>query len=102
MISFILRLFFGTKAERDIKKLKPVVELINSIEEEVKSYSDEQLAEKTNQFKEQLRDGKTLDDVLPEAFAVVRETARRVLGKLSECGMIEFDRSTYPGFCRLK
>ena len=81
MINFILRILFGTKAERDIKKLQPVVELVNSLEPEIRKLSDEQLSGKTNEFKQQLRDGKALDDILPEAFAVVRETARRLLGE---------------------
>ncbi len=81
MINFILRILFGTKTERDIKKLQPVVELVNSLEPEIRKLSDEQLSGKTNEFKQQLRDGKALDDILPEAFAVVRETARRLLGE---------------------
>ncbi len=81
MLNFILRLFFGTKTERDIKKLKPTVDLINSLDPEIKKLTDENLSGKTNEFKQRLRDGETLDDILPETFAVVRETARRILGE---------------------
>lgn len=81
MIGFILKLLFGTKAERDIKKLQPLVDKINSLEPEIRALTDEQLSAKTNEFKQRLRAGETLDDLLPEAFAVVRETARRVLGE---------------------
>ena len=72
MINFLLRLLFGTKAERDIKKLQPTVDLVNSLEPEIRRFSDEQLSGKTNEFKQKLRDGKALDDILPEAFAAVR------------------------------
>lgn len=81
MINFILRLFFGTKAERDIKKLQPTVDLINTLEQEIRKLSDEDLAGKTNELKQKLKEGETLDDILPEAFAIVRETARRLLGE---------------------
>ncbi|MBU1077125.1 MAG: preprotein translocase subunit SecA, partial [Spirochaetes bacterium] len=81
MINFFLRILFGTKTERDIKKLQPVVALINSLEPEIRELTDEKLAEKTNEFKEHLRNGSSLEDILPEAFAVVREAARRLLGE---------------------
>ena len=58
----------------------PIVDKINGLEEEISKLTDEQLKNKTNEFKKQLEEGKTLDDILPEAFAVVREAAKRVLG----------------------
>ena len=81
MINFLLKLIFGTKSERDIKKLQPIVDRINSLEKEIKILKDEELRGKTNEFKQRLKSGESLDDILPEAFAVVRETARRVLGE---------------------
>ncbi len=70
----------GTKNERELKKLRPLVERINALEPEVRKLKDHELAAKTAEFRERLDRGATLDDLLPEAFAVVRETARRVLG----------------------
>ena len=71
---------FGTRSEREIKKIRPIVDKILSLEEEYKSLSEEQLRGKTAVFKERLAKGETLDDILPEAFAAVREAADRVLG----------------------
>ncbi|MGB9793233.1 MAG: DEAD/DEAH box helicase, partial [Thermacetogeniaceae bacterium] len=65
---------------REIKRLQKVVDVINSYEPEMRSLSDSQLRAKTQEFRERLKRGETLDDLLPEAFAVVREAARRVLG----------------------
>jgi preprotein translocase subunit SecA len=70
---------FGSKHERDVRTLIPFVEKINNFEPEIKSLSDEQLRGKTTEFKERLGKGETLDDVLCEAFAVVREAARRTI-----------------------
>ena len=65
---------------REIKRLKKIVDIINSLEPEIKALSDEALRSKTGEFKERLAQGETLDDLLPEAFAVVREASSRVLG----------------------
>ncbi len=81
MINFLLKMIFGTKSERDIKKIQPIVDKINSLEPEMRNLSDKELSGKTNEFKQRLNKGETLDDLLPEAFAVVRETARRILGE---------------------
>lgn len=70
---------FGSKYERDIKTYRPYVEKINSFEREIKSLSDENLKNKTKEFKERLGQGETLDDILCEAFAVVREVAHRTI-----------------------
>lgn len=66
--------------EREIKRLNKTVEKINQLEPQIKALSDEQLREKTAEFKERLQKGETFDDLLPEAFAVVREASQRVLG----------------------
>ena len=71
---------FGTRSEREIKKIQPLVDSILALEEEYKALSQEQLQGKTAVFKERLAQGETLDDLLPEAFAAVREAAWRVLG----------------------
>lgn len=71
---------FGSYSEKEVKRIKPIVEKINSLEEDIKKLSDEQLKNKTIEFIKQLEAGKTLNDILPEAFAVVREASKRVLG----------------------
>ena len=71
---------FGTKHDREVKKMQPLVAEINELESGLKQLSDEQLAAKTPEFKERLGKGETLDDILPEAFAVCREAGIRVLG----------------------
>src|SRR5436305_215732 len=81
MITQILAKIFGTANERKIKHLQPVVDQINSFEPEMLKLTDEQLSAKTNEFREQLSKGRHLDDILPEAFAVVREASRRKLGQ---------------------
>ncbi|MDI6794188.1 MAG: preprotein translocase subunit SecA [bacterium] len=75
----ILARIFGTKQERDIKRLQPMVDEIKEWEEEISRLTDEQLAAKTPYFKQKLADGETLDDILPEAFAVAREVAKRTV-----------------------
>lgn len=76
----LLQKIFGNYSDKEIKKIMPIVAKINSLEPSVSSLSDEQLRGKTDEFKERLANGETLDDLLPEAFAVVREAAKRVLG----------------------
>ncbi|MBQ5608244.1 MAG: preprotein translocase subunit SecA [Oscillospiraceae bacterium] len=71
---------FGTRSEREIKKIQPIVDSILALEEEYKALSQEELQGKTALFKERLASGETLDDLLPEAFAAIREAAWRVLG----------------------
>src|ERR1051326_2375867 len=79
MIQKILAKVVGTQNDRELKRLRPLVEKINSLEPSVQPLSDEQLRGKTAEFKQRLAAGETLDDLLPEAFAVVREVGRRVL-----------------------
>ena len=71
---------FGTRSQREIKKIQPTVDKILSLEDEYRALSEEELRAKTGLFKERLAQGETLDDLLPEAFAAVREAADRVLG----------------------
>ena len=71
---------FGTRSEREVKKLTPQVDAVMALEDEYRKLTDEQLKDKTRQFKERLANGETLDQLLPEAFATVREAADRVLG----------------------
>jgi len=72
MITNILKKIIGTKNERELKRIQPLVEKTNSFEEEYKALSDEQLRAKTPFFKERLEQGEELDALLPEAFAAVR------------------------------
>ena len=72
---------FGTRSQREIKKIQPTVDRILSMEEAYKNLSEEELKGKTAQFKARLEAGETLDDILPEAFAAMREAADRVLGQ---------------------
>jgi len=71
---------FGSQSRREIKRIMPIVEKIEALESEMQNLSDEALKNKTNEFKEALKAGKTLDDIQVEAFAVAKEAARRVLG----------------------
>ena len=71
---------FKSYSEKEVKRVMPIVEKINGLEEEISKLTDEELKNKTNIFKKELEEGKTLDDLLPEAFAVVREASKRVLG----------------------
>jgi len=79
MLDATLAKIFGTKNEREIKKIRPQVAAINDLEPQVQALSDAELAAKTVEFRQRLADGETLDDLLVEAFAVVREAGRRVL-----------------------
>jgi preprotein translocase subunit SecA len=79
MFNSILTKIVGSKNERDLKKMRPTVERINGLEPEFVRMSDVQLAEMTSKLRQRLAGGETLDDVLPEAFAVVREASKRVL-----------------------
>ena len=72
--------FFGTRSQREMKKIQPIVDKVLGLEDTYKSLSDEALKAKTGEFKERLHQGETLDDLLPEAFAAAREAADRVLG----------------------
>ncbi len=72
--------FFKTYSEKEVKRVQPIIDKINGLEDEISKLSDEELRAKTDEFRAELKEGKTLDDILPEAFAVVREASKRVLG----------------------
>lgn len=80
MANFLEKIF-GSYAERELKRIKPIVDAIEGLEPEMKALSDAELRAKTDIFKERLARGETLDDILPEAYAVVREAATRVIGE---------------------
>ncbi len=79
MFGFIEKIF-GNYSEKELKRIAPIVEKIESYDEDMAKLSDEELKEKTNIFKERYSNGESLDSILPEAFAVVREAGKRVLG----------------------
>src|SRR5688572_33429294 len=79
MIGQLLAKVIGTQNEREIKRLRPLVADINALEPQIQSLTDEQLREKTTEFRKRIADGAPVDDLLVEAFAVVREAGRRVL-----------------------
>src|SRR3989344_5798960 len=76
----ILQKLFGSN-ERQIGKLQPIVDRINALEASMKKLADAELKSKTKEFKDRISKGETLDDLLPEAFALTREAARRVIGE---------------------
>ena len=76
----LMEKIFGTYSERELKKIEPLVNKVMSLEGEMEKLSHAELKEKTEEFKNRLNNGETTDDILPEAFAVVREAAWRVLG----------------------
>ena len=76
----LIEKMFGTHSEREVKLLKPMVQKIEELRPSMREMSDDDLKAQTEKFRERLSDGETLDDLLPEAFATVREAARRVLG----------------------
>jgi len=80
MFSTLARKLFGSKNERDLKRLEPVVRAVNEIEPSVKALSDQAMMAKTDEFKDRLARGEALDDLLPESFALVREASVRTLG----------------------
>lgn len=80
MIAPLLKKLFGSKNEREIKRMNKTVQVINALEPQMVELSDEQLKAKSVEFKERVANGETLDQILPEAFAVAREAGKRVLG----------------------
>ncbi|MCQ2378740.1 MAG: preprotein translocase subunit SecA [Victivallaceae bacterium] len=98
MINFLLNLIFGNKSRRDVKRMLPLVAKINAVEKEYQKLSDAELQAKTAEFKARFAAGETLDDLMCEAFAAVKNACRRLLGKEFEvCGqtmrwdMVPFD-----------
>ena len=89
----ILKRFLGDNNDREIKRMREIVDVINGFEQEMQSQTDDQLAGRTVKFRERLDNGESLDDLLPEAFATVREASSRVLG------MRHFDVPMIGGIC---
>ena len=81
MITTLLSKIIGTANERQVRRLQPIVAQINSFEPSISALSDEHLAAKTVEFRQRLNEGQTLEDLLPEAFAVVREASKRTIGQ---------------------
>src|ERR671932_1634876 len=79
MFNFLKKIV-GDSNERVVKQITPLVDEIESLKDEYRALSDTQLREKTDEFRARLAEGETLDDILPEAFATVREASRRTLG----------------------
>ena len=79
MFSSILTKVFGSRNDRTLKKLNKITEQVNQLEAEYEALSDEQLKAKTGEFQTRLKDGEDTDNLLPEAFAVVREASKRVI-----------------------
>ncbi len=76
----IIQKIFGTHSQNELKRVYPIADAVMALDEDMQKLSDEELKAKTKEFKERLENGETLDDILPEAYAVVREAASRVLG----------------------
>ena len=81
MIGLLIKKIVGSKNERELKRIQPIVQRINQIEPRILPLSDDQLKAKTSEFKDRIGRGESLEEILPEAFAVVREAARRTLGE---------------------
>ena len=80
MLNNALKFFFGTKQDRDMRALKPLLEQVNALEGKYKAMSDDELKAQTPFFRERLNKGETTDQILPDAFACIREASKRVLG----------------------
>jgi len=81
MIGSLIKKIVGSKNERELKRIRPLVYQISQMEAKVSPLSDDQLRAKTSEFKERIERGESVDEILPEAFAVVREAGRRTLGE---------------------
>ena len=81
MIGNLIKKIVGSKNERELKRIQPLIQRINQVESKVSPLSDDQLRAKTSELKERIERGESLDEILPEAFAVVREAAKRTLGE---------------------
>ncbi len=93
MLNTVIKKVFGSKNEREIKRLWPIVEEVNHFYEKLDNLTDEEIQGKTAEFKQRLSEGETLDDLLPEAFAVVKQTCKRMVGKkwMAASGEVEWD-----------
>ena len=80
MITNLLTKVFGTKHDRELKKIRPILQKVNALEPKIQKLTDDELKAKTPEFKQRIERGESLDDLLPEAFAVVREVSKRTIG----------------------
>ena len=92
MFGFLKR-FLGDNNDKEIKRLQKTVDKINALEAGFQNYTDDKLSEMTEKFRERIQSGETLENILPEAFAVCREASKRVLG------MRHFDVQLMGGMC---
>jgi len=81
MIGSLIKKIVGSKNERELRRIQPLVDKINEMESKISPLNDDQLRAKTSEFKERIERGESIEEILPEAFAVVRETAKRTLGE---------------------
>ena len=88
-----LKKIFGSSNDRKLAEINPIINQINNLESQIEKLSDNQLKDKTTYFKEKLKNGKNLNDILVEAFAVVREAAKRTIGQR------HFDVQLIGGVC---
>ena len=79
MLDALLKKIVGSNSDREVKKIQPLVQQINDLESRISALTDDQLQAKTAEFKQRSANGESLDDLLPEAFAIVRETGKRIL-----------------------
>ena len=79
MVISLLKKVFGTRNDREVKRIQVIVDQVNLLESSINKLSDDKLRSKTGEFKSRLKEGATIDDILPEAFALVREAGLRTL-----------------------
>ena len=102
MIGTLIKKIVGSKNERELKRIRPMIQRINALEPQVRPLTDDQLRAKTSELKERIDRGESLEEILPEAFAVVREAARRTLGErhydvqLSSSEGLSFTKARFP------
>jgi preprotein translocase subunit SecA len=96
MLNKFFTKLFGNKQARDMRRIRPIIDEINAFYEEYQELSDEQLREKTQEFRRRLEEGETLDDLLPEAFAVVKDACRRHVGQKWDAAGIEVSWDMIP------
>src|SRR5690606_7508427 len=80
MFGNVIKKVFGSSSTREVKRMRPIVARINALEEQLQSLTDDQLKAKTDEFKGRLQNGETVDDLMEEAFAVVKNACRRLCG----------------------
>ncbi|MEJ2745822.1 MAG: hypothetical protein P8123_09095 [bacterium] len=96
MFSWLLKQTIGTKNDRDVRRLRPIVDKVNEIEKGYQSLTDEQIRAKTDEFKKRLADGEPLDDIMPEAFAAVKNVCRRLVGRKWQVCSFEINWDMIP------